>query len=281
METQRYFYVEQGKQNKMHTLWSSYLNASREVKPQFITNLSTDSETAMKKAREYAKKVGVDESLVYDYTHDLKPIVKVHKWTESMVRFGKNYGKELRDCPETFIKWVAKGCPLQDEKSGDWYNNCFGGQDFQKIAQQIAVEMNLGVMEDRIYHSPQFVSVEQYNKTTERLAQKALQQDGHFFNSGDKVELTLTCINVTGYSSTFGYVNVYKFIDSDNRIFTYKGSATLVTKEMYSEIHEGKTYTGYDTTHIEKGDTITLTATIKHDEYRNVKSTYLQRIKIK
>lgn len=277
----RIIYVEQGKKNKMHTMWIDFINGSEYVKPRFVKNLSTDSELAMQKALEYAKKIGVDESLVFDYTRDLNSIVRIYKWTDSMVRFGKNYGKELKDCPETFIKWIAQGSPLQDEKSGEWYNNYFGGQDFCKIAQEIAVELNLGMMDDRIYRTPRFVSIEQYNKTTERLAQQALQKEGHFFNVGEKLELSLTCINVTGYDSQFGYVNIYKFVDAENRIFTYKGSKTLVTKEMWSEIHDGKEYTGFDTEQICKGDTITLTATIKHDEYRSVKSTYLQRIKIK
>lgn len=274
-------YVEQGKKNKMHTMWVDFINGSEYVKPRFVKNLSTDSELAMQKALEFAKKIGVDESLVFDYTRDLNSIVKVYKWTNSMVRFGKHYGKELKDCPETFIKWIAQGSPIQDEKSGEWYNNYFGGQDFCNIAQEIAVELNLGMMDDRIYRTPQFVSIEQYNKTTERLAQQALQKEDHFFNVGEKVELNLTCINVTGYQSQFGYVNIYKFIDAENRIFTYKGTSTLVIKKAWSKIHDGKEYTGFDTKKICKGDTITLTATIKHDEYRSVKSTYLQRIKIK
>lgn len=274
-------YVEQGKKNKMHTMWIDFINGSQYVKPRFVKNLSTDSELAMQKALEYAKRIGVDESLVFDHTRDLNSIVKVYKWTNSMVRFGKHYGKELKDCPETFIKWVAKGSPLQDEKSGDWFNNYFGGEDFCKVAQEVAVQMNLGMMEDRIWNTPKFVSVEQYNKTTERLAQQSLQKEDYFFNAGEKVELTLTCIKVTGYSSAFGYVNIYKFIDAENRVFTYKGSARLFTKTKWTEIHEGKEYTGHDTNEIQKGDTITLTGTIKHDEFRGVKSTYLQRIKVK
>lgn len=265
--------VQQGKQNKMHTMWIDFIGGSEHVKPRFIKNLSTDSETAIQKALEFAKRIGVDESLVFDDTRELNAIIKVHQWTPSMVRFGKHYGKELKDCPESFIKWVAKGSPLQDEKSGDWFNNYFGGEDFCKVAQEIAVEMNLGKMEDRIWHTPKFVSHEQYDKTTERLAQQALEKEGHFFNVGEKVELTLTCINVTGYQSQFGYVNIYKFVDAENRVFTYKGTSTLVIKKAWSEIHDGKEYTGFDTEKIYKGDTINAIGTIKHDEYRGVKST--------
>lgn len=281
VEPTRIIYVEQGKTNKMHTMWSHYINGSEHVKPKFIKNLSTDSKIAMSKAIDYAKKVGVDQSLVFDYTRDLNKIVKFYNWTDSMVRFGKNYGKELKDCPETFIKWVAKGSPLQDEKSGEWFNHYFGGQDFCKIAQEIAVQMNLGMMEDRIWNTPKFVSVEQYNRTTEMLFKKSLQKEDHFFSTGEKVELTLTCTNMTGYMSNFGYVNVYKFIDADNRVFTYKGTATLCVQTKWTEIHEGKEYTGCDSRRIEKDETINVTGTIKHGDFRGVKSTYLQRIKIK
>jgi hypothetical protein len=278
---QRIILVEQGKKNKMHTLWVDFINGSQYVKPRFVKNLSTDSELALQKAHEYAKRIGVDSSLVFDNTRDLNDIVKVYKWTDSMVRFGKNYGKELKDCDQKFIKWIAKGSPLQDEKSGCWYDNYFGGEDFCKIAQEIAVSMNLGKIEDRICKKPRFVSQEQYDKTTEFLAQKSLEKEDHHFESGQRIELTLTCVKVTGYESAFGYVNIYKFIDSENRVFTYKGTSRLIQLIEYTEIHEGKTYHGREEHSIAKGDTTTMTGTIKHDEFRGVKSTYLQRIKMK
>lgn len=272
--------VQQGSQNKMHTMWIDFIDGSEYVKPRFVKNLSTDSEKAMQKAHEYAQKIGVDSSLVIDNTHDLNAIKKIYKWTDSMVRFGKNYGKELKDCPETFIKWIANGSPLKDEPSGEWCNHYFGGDDFCVIAQKIAVEMNLGVMEDRIYSTPIFVSVERYNRTTEYLAQQLLEKNDHYFNAGEKVKLTLTCQKITGYQSQFGYVNIYKFIDAENRVFTYKGNKRLLKKIKWVEMHEGKEFTGYDHKSLEKGHTITLSATIKHGEYQDVKSTYLQRIKI-
>jgi hypothetical protein len=281
LHPQRILYVEQGRKNKMHTLWVDYINGSEYVKARFIKNLSTDSEKAIAKALEYAKRIGVPEHFVYDHTHDLSAIKRVYKWTDTMVRFGKNYGMELRDCEPKFVHWVAKGCPLKNEQDGEWDNHYFGGQDFQAIAQSIAVEMGLGLMDDRIYHTPRYVTHEQYAKTTERLAQKASEQNGHFFENGSRVELTLTCKHQTSYDSNFGWIQVYKFIDSENRIFTYKGSNRLTKSVAWTEIHDGKTYSGFDTESLSAGDTITLMATIKHDNYRDVDSTYIQRIKIK
>ncbi len=271
--------VEQGKKNKMHTMWIDFIDGSQYVKPRFIKNLSTDAEIAMQKAHEYAQKIGVDSSLVIDNTQDLNAIKKIYKWTDSMVRFGKNYGVELKDCEPKFITWIAKGSPLKHENTGEWMNNFFGGEDFCKIAQEVAVQMNLGKMEDRIGVRQGFISCEQYDKNTEFLAQKSLEKEDHHFESGQRIELNLTCVKVTGYESAFGFVNIYKFIDAENRVFTYKGTSRLTKSVAWTEIHEGKTYSGFDTSSIEKGDTTTMTGTIKHDEFRGVKSTFLQRIK--
>lgn len=256
----RFAYISQGKQSMMYTLWIDHKNGSPDVKPRYIKNLSTDKETALMLGQQYAERCGIE---FYDESIDeLRKIVRVHKWTESMVRFGKNYGKELRDCEPKFIHWIAKGSPLmvQDGNESYWSNHYFGGEAFCKIAQSIAVELGLGLMDDRIYHEPVYVTQAQYDKTTERLNQKASENNDHHYTNGERKEFTLSCLNITGYHSDFGYVSVYKFQDCDGRIFTYKGSSNV---------------------NVACGDTITLTATIKHSEYKGQKSTYLQRIKIK
>lgn len=265
----RFAYISQGKQSMMYTLWTDHMNGSPYVKPRYIKNLSTDKETALMLGQQYAERCGID---FYDESMDeLRKIVRVNKWTDTMVRFGKNYGKELRDCEPKFIHWIAKGSPLlvQDEGEGYWSNHYFGGEAFCAIAQTIAVELGLGVMDNRLVGSyrngvciqePMYVSQEQYDKTTERLKQFSSENNDHHFVNGERKEFTLTCLNITGYSSDFGYVNVIKFQDADARIFTYKGTSDIC---------------------VEKGESIILTATIKHSEYKGQKSTYLQRIKIK
>jgi hypothetical protein len=259
----RFAYMSQGAESKMYTLWVEVINGSPYVKPRYIKNLSTNKDTALQMAQAYADNCGIQ---FYDDSRDeLRKIMRVYQWTPTMVKFGKNYGKELRDCEHKFILWVAKGCPLLDEKSGEWCNNYFGGDDFQQVAQQVAVEMGLGKMEDRVRHTPYFVTNEQHDKTTERLNALALENNDHFYENGKRLQLTLTCTKVTGYDSMYGYVNVYKFIDADNRVFTYKGANTFSINQR---------------TNIVVGDQLTLTATIKHDDYKGQKSTYLQRVKI-
>ena len=260
----RFAYMSQGAQSKMYTLWVDYLNGSDYVKPRFIKNLSTNKETALQLAQAYADNCGIQ--FFDDSRDELRKIVRVYQWTPTMVKFGKNYGKELRDCDATFIVWVAKGCQLKDDVTGEWCNHYFGGDDFQQVAQQVAIELGLGKIETRVLHTPYFVSNEQYDKTTEKLNALALENNDHFYDNGKRLQLTLICTKVTGYESMYGYVNVYKFVDAENRVFTYKGSNTFSINQR---------------TNIVVGDQLTLTATIKHDDYKGQKSTYLQRVKIK
>jgi len=278
METiKRFAYVSQGRGTKMYTLWVDHTNGSSYVKPRFIKNLSVNKDKAISIAQKYADNCGIE--LLDESIDELNQIIRVYNWTPTMVTFGKNYGKELRDCEEKFIVWVAKGCPLKDDRSGEWCNNYFGGEDFQQVAQQIAVDMGLGKMEDRVRQTPYFVTNEQYDKTTEKLNEKASENNDHFYTNGQRLQLTLTCTKVTGYDSMYGYVNVYKFVDDDNRVFTYKGANRLYLYTKWVDNWDGKEVSGNDMTLINVGDQVTLTATIKHDDYKGQKSTYIQRIK--
>lgn len=250
METkiERICYMSQGRQSKMYTLWS-YNIGSIHVRPQFVKNLSTNRERALSEAKDFANRTGrtfSDESM-----DELRPIKRIHKWTDSMVTFGKNYGMELAECDDKFIKWVAIGCPLFDEKEQIWCNRYFGGEKLSTIAQTIAVEKGLGVIKNN-----KFFTNEQYARVQEREALQNSLIKGHHYNNGDRVELSLKLINKTGYESEFGFINIYKFVDSENRTFTYKGSQNLII-----------------------GDEIKLKATIKHGEYKGTPETYIQRIK--
>lgn len=249
-EVQRFAYVSQGARNMMYTLWT-YNVGSQYVKPLFIKNLSTSKEEALKEAMEFSENSGrifLDES-----ADELKPIKRVNKWTESMVTFGKNRGIELSECDDKFILWVAKGCPLFDNKEQVWANHYFGGENFQKIAQTIAVEKNLGVIEN-----DKFYTNDHYAKLKAKREQLSSLITGHHYSDGERIELNLKLINEISYESVFGIVRIYKFIDQENKVYTYKGN-----KQLF----------------LEKNQDFKCKATIKHDEYKGEKTTYIQRIK--
>jgi hypothetical protein len=79
----------------------------------------------------------------------------------------------------------------------------------------------------------------------------------HVGTVGKRQDFSLSVTFMTGYESTFGYVNVIGFIDDNNNVYVYKGS----TRPECS-----------------KGDNISFKATIKeHSVRENVKQTILSR----
>jgi hypothetical protein len=248
-QIQKCVIVEQGKTRKMHTLWIDTIGGSPYAKPRFIKNLSIDTEKALDAGRKYAERIG---ATFIDATCDLREIKRVYKWTPSMVRFGKNYGTELVDCGEKFVMWVAKGCPLQNDH-GFWNNHEFGGEEFKFIAQEIAVQMNLGVAENG-----RFYTHEQFQKLIEKRQLIASRKRGHHHQDGQRLTLNVTLIDIKCLQTDFGIMFINKFVDQDNCVYTYRGSKDLemvLNQEM------------------------TITATIKHSSYNGENETYIQRIK--
>jgi uncharacterized protein (DUF3820 family) len=86
-------------------------------------------------------------------------------------------------------------------------------------------------------------------------------------NVGDKVNnLKATLKFDTSFGSAYGTVNLYSFVDDDGRVIVYKGSSTLYNND--GEL-------------LKRGDIVQLSGTVKEfSEYRDVKQTILQRMKI-
>lgn len=254
--TQRLCILSQGKGSKMYTLWD-FNSGSQYAKPEYIKNLSTDYETALMLAEKHSELTG--RELVNDAMESLNPILRIHKWTPTMVKFGKNRGIELSECEEKFIIWVAKGCPLFDDQINQWCNHYFGGIEFNLYAQSLAVEKGLGMM-----HKEKFYTNEQYEKIIQRDQFLSSLVNGHHHADGQRLDLTLTCIRKTGYDSQFGYVWIYTFVDSDKRVYTHKGRA------LYN-------YPSGEP--IQKDTTITCKVTMKHSTYKDEPVTFIQRLK--
>lgn len=248
----------------MYTLWQ-YNLGSQHCNPEYLKNLSTNKETALSLATDYAKSTGrilVDES--YD---ELKKIKRVHRWTPTMVTFGKNRGIELKECDTKFILWVAKGCPLLDKDTNQWEEHQFGGSEFCTYAQELSVELGLGVIDTSIYVNGRFYTNDQWEKIQAKRLEMCSYKEGHFYNNKQRVNLDLKVISVYGYDSQFGYVSIYKMIDNENRVFIYKGTKVL-TKEINNSI-------------ISKNDSFSCVCTIKHNNYKGIDTTYIQRLIIK
>jgi hypothetical protein len=265
--TQRITILSQGAGSKMYTLWNHNVGCAYS-KPEYIKNLSTDYDTALMLAEQFAENAG--RELVNDAMESLRPIHRSKQMTATMVKFGKNKGVELAECEDKFIIWVAKGSPLYDEKTEAWWNNFFGGVDFSKYAQSLAVEKGLGVM-----HKEKFYTTEQYQKVVEKEQLMSSLVNGHHNTDGQRLDLTLTCIKQTGYESAYGFISVYTFIDADKKVYTYKGGTLTQTTKNIEGTDVWDTQEG-----VSKDMTITCKATIKHSTYKEQPVTFIQRLKI-
>lgn len=103
--------------------------------------------------------------------------------------------------------------------------------------------------------------------TKEQVARYELQQlraqqcdaSTHHHNNGEKVELELKCLESFGYESMYGYITILKCFDPKGNEYVYQGSsAPSISKEEFTKIK----------------------CTIKHGEYKGMKQTYIQRVKI-
>lgn len=82
----------------------------------------------------------------------------------------------------------------------------------------------------------------------------------HIGQPKDKIEIDVTLSKITGFSSNYGYTNIYIFKDANKNILTWTTS-----KDMEDW---------------EEGQKLTIRATIKsHDEYRGEKQTSILRVK--
>jgi hypothetical protein len=265
--TQRLCILSQGAQSKMYTLWN-FDSVNEYSKPNYVKNLSTDYDTALMLAEQWAEQTG--RELVDDAMESLRPILRSQQMTRTMVKFGKNKGVELAECEDKFIIWIAKGSPLYDEKTEAWWNNFFGGVEFSKYAQSLAVEKGLGVM-----HNEKFYTTEQYQKVIQKEQLMSSLVNGHHNTDGQRLDLTLTCIKQTGYESQYGFINVYTFVDADMKVYTYKGGVLCQITNNTDGTHTWQTDEG-----VSKDMTITCKATIKHSTYKEQPVTFIQRLKI-
>lgn len=213
-------------------------------------------------AAKKAKAICGSNPIVIDFGK--QNVIKAYtRWTPDVIRFGKHSGVKLSEVDPKYLVWVAKGCPVYEEKYGGWVDMFFGGPEFQLEAQKVAIEKGLGVM-----HNERFMDIAYYEKVMERERLAKLENNAHHETDKARIELKLTVKDVFGYESAYGYVKIYKMTDDDNRVFTYKGS-----KWLCREID------GIDES-VKAGDVIMVKGTIKHGTYKEQDVTYIQRPKI-
>lgn len=283
----RFLFMREGAQSKMFTMWTMVHTNGFAPKEKYLKNLSTDRYKAEQQALAYAEKFG------YEYIDDardcLRPIVK----GDDVIRFGKYKDCRLSEVPDKYLLWIAQGCPIKEEDTKRYsptygqmitVEKCFGGEDFQAIAQREAISKGIGTMQEG-----EFYSVEYWNailkKREARSLEKASEVWEHHYAEKTRVQLNLTFINETSYDTCYGRTYIFTFKENETgRMFLYKGTNKLVAEISYKYrgMSRGEIVEGSDNLckSLVKGATYQIKGTVKLGEYKGIKQTFLQRLTI-
>lgn len=137
-----------------------------------------------------------------------------------------------------------------------------------------------------IYLLKSFVSSESYKKTLElckshpkivstikakeeeieRRKREVIENNGHFYKDDEKVVLSLTIINIIPFQTSFGSSNIVNLKDSEGKRFVYIGNSSFLN--FKNKLNSGSGY-------------FTITAKIKHSNYKGLNQTHLKNPSIK
>jgi hypothetical protein len=93
-----------------------------------------------------------------------------------------------------------------------------------------------------------------------KLEAAKVQVRGLFYNNGERVDLAVKKVHSFSYESQWGIQYVVEYVDTDNRVFKYKGNTP-----PYFENQD---------------DFTSIKATIKHGNYKGQDETLIQRIQV-
>jgi len=198
-------------------------------------------------------------------------------WTKRMIKdfdswrfsFGKLTGSDMRTCTDV---WQLRRA-MQAESSGRrrvWARRRLLelGEllKFSWTKEQKVYDFDTIVYENGDPTNPFTMQTVKLNYGSPKqlewwLAKQAIAvlQDGHHFTPGEKVVVEVKLLSEFHFDGMYGTTYIQTFATADGKKVKYKGGTPQdISKEEYVKI---------------KG-------TVKHDSYKGVNETYLQRIKI-
>ena len=215
------------------------------VTTTYMQNLSMDYDTAIEKITQISNGV-FKEDLTLKGEHGWKYDTCLKRYTTFEVyqfSFGKLLGTDIRTCDDV---WQLRRA-MNDEPN---------------IRTRVYARRRLIELGELILHPREpnanditikYISKDQYARI--QIAEKSKW----LHNEGEKVTLEIKKISSTGYESQYGWVFIVTYESIDENIYMYKGSSPpYLNQEGYTKV----------------------SATIKHNEYKGVKQTLLQRIKL-
>lgn len=254
--------------NKFYTLWdyqkevhysttADYKHVATGVthKYFYIKNISTDID----KVKSLYPNVGIDDSLKG----------KVRSWEH----------REKIDYPTEYFPYGRLEGELIMEATDVWQlNRLYEESDVRRkaLARRRLVQLGELVRYDWIepiydYNEAtnthtqkgekkhKYISKEGYDRKIKELKRlEEVSKSEFVFNDGDRVKVRVKKVSSFGFDTNYGYCHVITYQSDDNKKLIYKGNTPPdIQDEFY-----------------------TITATIKHNEYKGEKQTLLQRIKV-
>lgn len=95
----------------------------------------------------------------------------------------------------------------------------------------------------------------------ERSREIQIKQSKYLHNEGDKVEINIKEVARTGFDGAYGYTHIITYLSDNGDTYIYKGGSPFQNIE-------------------DSGKQVKVRATIKHSDYRGMKQTLIQRVKI-
>lgn len=220
-----------------YCLWHYGKDVRGNYKHSYIKKISTDIEKVKKLYPEYPIDMqlqGWSWSPKQSESTFIKP-------TDSQFTFGKQRGCEISTSDDIKALWSL----YLTVESGIGRNKVY--------ARRRLIELGLLVRYRNghsNYCSPAYAAKLEADKAGKGL----------FYNNGEKVVLNVKWSRSFNYETQYGRVFVVEYLDTENRVFKYKGSTP-----PYFENKDGFT---------------TIKATIKHSNYKGQDETLIQRIQI-
>ena len=242
-----YFEIRFGREAKMYTLWR-VINNKKFISEHYVKNLSTSLEDAIAKAMKFAKTENRDDISI-DAPEELNEI----KRGDDVLRFGRNRDSRVSEIDsERYLIWLFRGAQRRDDNSGIWYETMSKSDPIRIAATEILIERGIVVeFNDRLM-------TKEAAENLKVLMEK--NSNSNFIGVlGERIEIDVTVEKSTYYETAFGTIFVFTMRDKNDNVIVYRGQTLC----------------------IQPGEQIRIKGTIKdHSEYKGVKQTIVQRVKI-
>lgn len=245
------------------------------TKYAYLQNLSMDYEEAKAKIalRAGEREWEEDLSLRGEYGSFERTVRMLKAMADWQFTFGQCDGQDMRTSTNV---WQLNRA-MHEEVGGR--RRVYARRRLIELGEVVKYEWTEKVLDvmacaDYNWDNPPYIYIKRKYATRvqrDRMEAKKRENEmsGHFFTDGAKVSIEVKEVERFSFDTQFGITTVVKYITRDGKMVKYMGSSA---PQLGKENEDGD--------FIKAEDFMMIKATIKHSEYKGVKETKLQRIKV-